>query len=118
MKTWEKMAITGMIGLAGLVAKCEYDDVPIQGKVVREYGSPMDGNYGFELRSDRGRTVFVSFDPSGRGGKEELIALSEGVKEGSLIKFIRGLKEKRNPAEGPKFLHDASYPTDVVILNR
>ena len=118
MKLWRKITIAGIIGLAGLVAKYEYNYVPVQERVIREYGNPsINENYGFELKSNKGRIFYINFNAIGKGGREKLIALSEAIKEGSLVEFIHNsLYEKRNIPKRDKYHLEVAYPSDVRIL--
>ena len=85
MKTWEKIALVSVALFSGAILGERVDNmlryVHVKGNVIREYGNPENGNYGFELKSEGGRTYFVNFDPLGKSGKEKLIALSEGVRD-------------------------------------
>ena len=106
-----------VIFLGGGMVRDHYTTVPLEGKVIQEYGKVEDGTYGFKLESNHGREFYITLNPEGKFGKEKVQSVSEAIETGSIVKFLyNSVRERKDDGQGVGPHAEACHPSDIEIL--
>ncbi len=122
MKTWKKIYL-GLVCAGSIVAgslayqfhKYETQRVPLEGKVIREFGKVEDMNYGFELISRNGNSAYIGIKYANDFCTAKGLALEQAIEEGS---YVRMKRIRETSDKNKSIILEYAYPHEVDVIGK
>jgi len=102
----------GALIVGGLIFNDEIGRVPLQGRVVKEFGSVKNRDYGFELKTNNGNSAYIGIKYVNDFCVAKGLSLEQAIEEGSHLKIERIHIWDKNKSIFVEYAH----PHEVEII--